>query len=58
MSFSTLKNVVLASLLLNVVVVTVDSKCLVREPPDTFTPPQETDAGFYISVNGNPVTTS
>ena len=32
----------------------IDGKCLVREPPDTFAPPQETDAGFYLSVNGNP----
>ena len=37
-----------------VTVVSVAGKCLVREPPDTFTPPQDTDAGFYISVNGNP----
>jgi hypothetical protein len=32
----------------------VEAKCLVREPPDTFAPPQDSDSGFYITVNGNP----
>ena len=31
-----------------------EAKCLVREPPDTLAPPQSTDAGFYLTVNGNP----
>ena len=32
----------------------IEAKCLVREPPDTFSPPQDSDSGFYITVNGNP----
>ncbi len=31
-----------------------EAKCFVREPPDTLAPPQSTDAGFYLTVNGNP----
>ena len=55
LSLSTLRSVAMSIFIVNVVnVVGVDSKCLVREPPDTFAPPQETDAGFYISVNGSP----
>jgi len=32
----------------------VDSKCLVREPPDALSPPQTNDAGFFITISGNP----
>jgi len=32
----------------------VDSKCLVREPPDALSPPQNNDAGFYLTISGNP----
>ena len=48
----TLMSVAMSIFIVNVA--RVDSKCLVREPPDTFAPPQETDAGFYVSVNGDP----
>ena len=32
----------------------VSAKCLLREPPDSVTPPQQTDAGFYLQINGAP----
>lgn len=30
------------------------SKCLLREPPDIATPPQQTDAGFFVEISGDP----
>lgn len=30
------------------------SKCLLREPPDISTPPQQTDAGFFVDISGDP----
>ena len=30
------------------------AKCLLREPPDSVTPPQQTDAGFFLEINGAP----
>lgn len=32
----------------------VYSKCVVREPPDALSPPQSDDAGFYLTISGNP----
>lgn len=32
----------------------VQGKCLMREPPDIMTPPAKDDAGFYLTVSGNP----
>lgn len=29
-------------------------KCLLREPPDVLSPPQQTDAGFYLTISGSP----
>ena len=29
-------------------------KCLLREPPDIDAPPQQTDAGFFLEISGNP----
>ena len=30
------------------------STCEVREPPNLTEPPQEGDAGFYLTISGNP----
>ncbi|XP_059082826.1 spondin-1-like [Tigriopus californicus] len=32
----------------------VQGKCLMREPPDIMTAPAKDDAGFYLTVSGNP----
>ncbi len=29
-------------------------KCLLREPPDIVTPPQQNDAGFFLDISGSP----
>lgn len=33
---------------------TICAKCLLREPPDIVTAPQQSDAGFYVDVSGDP----
>ena len=30
------------------------AKCLLREPPDSVTPPQQTDVGFYLEISRAP----
>ena len=30
------------------------AKCLLREPPDSIPPPQNSDQGFFLEINGAP----
>lgn len=32
----------------------ISAKCLLREPPDIVVPPQQTDAGFFLEISGDP----